>query len=159
MKKFVSLTVVLMLLAVLPAGLMAEKKETSITPFAGVMVNGSSEFTIGGIFDYELGDGLFLEAEGGMVFSETWLFGGAGIMYQFNLKNSPIKPFIVAGGGIHYVSVDVYGVSVSDTTFKLNAGGGIKFLVGKGIKLRAEFRAYFLDGSFNRIMGGIEIPL
>lgn len=120
-------------------------------------MNGSSEFTVGAIVDYPLEKDLFLEGNAGIVFSGTWLYFDGGIMYQFNLKNSPITPFVAAGAGIHYFSVDL-GVlgSESTTDFKLNAGGGIKFEVSKGLIMRTEFRFYFLDGSFERLAVGIE---
>jgi opacity protein-like surface antigen len=137
---------------------MAQGKST-ITPFAGIVINGSTELTVGGIYDHKLSDNLYLEVEAGIVFSETWLMGGAGLLYQFDLKNSPVQPFIVAGATINYVSVDIFGESYDDTSLKINVGGGVKFDISKGVKMRAEFRTFFIDGSYNRIMAGIELPL
>jgi hypothetical protein len=157
MKRFYGVIFALVAMLLLSGGVFAKDGKITITPIAGLMMNGSSEFTVGAIVDYPLEKDLFLEGNAGIVFSGTWLYFDGGIMYQFNLKNSPITPFVAAGAGIHYFSVDL-GVlgSESTTDFKLNAGGGIKFEVSKGLIMRTEFRFYFLDGSFERLAVGIE---
>jgi len=157
MKIRLGIVVALIAMALLSGGIFAKEGKIVITPFAGLMTNGSSSFTVGAIVDYPLGKGLFLEGEAGIVFESTWLYVGGGVMYQFDLKNSPIIPFVAGGAGIHYSSVDL-GVlgSSSSTDLKLNAGGGVKFEISKGVMFRTEFRFYFLDGSFTRISAGIE---
>lgn len=156
MKFRLVIVVALVALSFMSVGLFAKGEKLAITPFAGLMTNGSSSFTVGAMVDYPLGNGLFVEGDAGIVFEETWLYVNGGIMYQFDLKNSPITPFIVGGGGIHYVSVDLGYDTASSTDFKLNAGGGIKFEISKGVTFRTEVRFYFLDGSFTRIAAGVE---
>lgn len=157
MKRGLSIVLVLVALMLVSGGLFAKDGKLAVTPIAGLMMNGSSEFTVGAIVDYPLENNLFLEGNAGIVFSETWLYVDGGIMYQFDLKNSPLIPFVAAGAGIHYVSVDLGTLgSQSDTSFKLNAGGGLKFDISKGVKMRTDFRFYFLDGSFERLVVGIE---
>jgi opacity protein-like surface antigen len=157
MKFRLSIVVALVAMVLLSGGIFAKDGKLAITPFAGFMTNGSSSFTVGAIVDYPLEKGLFLEGDAGIVFENTWIYVNGGVMYQFDLKNSPIIPFVVGGGGIHYVSVDLGVLGSSSTTdFKLNAGGGIKFEISKGVMFRTEFRFYFLDGTFERISAGIE---
>jgi hypothetical protein len=157
MKFKVSIVVALISMMLLSGGIFAKEGKVAITPFAGIMTNGSSSFTVGAIVDWPLEKGLFLEGEAGIVFESTWLYAGGGVLYQFNLKNSPITPFIAGGAGIHYVSVDIGGISSSTTDFKLNAGGGVKFEISKGVMFRTEVRIYFLNGSVTRISAGVEL--
>ena len=158
------LVLILMVLAmVIPAAFAQETKEKmSITPFGGLMLNGDATLTVGSFLDIPLGNNLYVDIDASIAFQDTWLMANGGVLYAFPLE-SGLTPYVAGGLGIwHYsASIEEFGftLDISTTDLKLNLGGGIKWAASKNLNLRADFRFFFIEGTGERIVVGVELML
>ncbi len=74
-----------------------------------------------------------------------------GILYQFDLANPNIKPFVVATLGAASMRPDQ--VDESRTRFSLSAGIGAKLMVSKHVGVRTEYRIFSTSTDFVGVGG------
>jgi hypothetical protein len=108
-------------------------------------------------FDFGVGAALTMPLEGidervGVLADFIIFFPGdnvdylefnGNLTYDFAIEDSSIVPFALAGLNIARYSIDVVGVSGSETNLGLNLGGGVKFTAGNlrptvGLRLEIE---------------------
>lgn len=78
--------------------------------------------------------------------------------YDFEIEDSNVVPFALAGLNIARVSIDVAGVSDSNTDMGLNLGGGLKFNAGN-FRPMVGLRLVFRDNSGFVIFGSLPFAL
>jgi len=71
-----------------------------------------------------------------------------GLLYQWDLQNPMIKPFIVGTLGAANMSSDSAGESFSNTQFSWSGGAGIKVMFTKNIGFRGEYRLFGTSTNF-----------
>lgn len=69
-----------------------------------------------------------------------------GVLYQFDLANPQLKPFIV--GTLGAASMRSPGVDTSTTNFSWSAGLGAKFMFSRHIGVRTEYRVFSSSTNF-----------
>ncbi len=95
----------------------------------------------------------------------TYIFQGNLLVHLFK---GPVIPYVTGGAaGVHFdfQRNQFEFVTVSETDFALNAGGGIKVPVGKTTAIRGDARVYWMDPSFSaegtihfvEVSGGVSI--
>ena len=69
-----------------------------------------------------------------------------GILYQFDLANPKIKPFVV--GTLGAASMRPDGVDASRTRFSWSGGIGAKFMFSRNVGVRTEYRVFSTSTEF-----------
>lgn len=130
------------------AGSMSRSYESSS---GGYSTSGSSDALMYFALDLRAGwyvvDGFSIEPEVYMFAAEeqepAFNFGG-NLSYTFNIQESPVKPFLIAGYGIGNaipIAQLLLGQSSDELDIPvLRVGGGLKVFVSKNVALKAEYR-------------------
>jgi len=71
-----------------------------------------------------------------------------GLLYQWDLANPKLKPFIVGTLGVANMSSDSGGESRSNNNFSWSGGGGIKYMFSKNVGFRGEYRLFGTSTNF-----------
>ncbi len=173
MRKVLS-TLFLLALAVgvtAPARAQLGARSVEVEPFVGVMtfddfLNLDDQVGFGGRLTYNLSDNWGLEGTFNFIpnagldlqgidddeldLPETTVYLAHGnLVYNFNLNQSRLVPFVTAGGGVANFNVN-NNDSISEdseTDGEVNAGGGLKLFLSRTVALRADARHHWIFAS------------